>query len=296
MLAILQDGFFEGFAYCLVGVVLMLVTVFLATGIRIIPENQRVVVFRLGKCIGSKGPGIVTAIPVIDKVIVVELHPSYHYKINNLLTSDQRKISWVVSLVAEVLDPEKSILSVGNPEAAIYRILETELKKITESQPSDEIINQPHWIEDRLKDILKSATTSWGLAIKEFRVDDLHQRSDHLTVGEINIVCTNIERSLKFYREVLGFEFLESEDKAYHLRCGQTRFLLLPSAQQALVRQPYGQVPSVSFDLMVDDIAEYVKHLKANAVEFETEWQEGDEWVPILDPDGLVVEVIQISD
>jgi len=56
---------------CLIGVLIVLVIVFLATAIKIVPEYKRVVVFRLGRCIGSKGPGLVLLIPFIDRPVTV---------------------------------------------------------------------------------------------------------------------------------------------------------------------------------------------------------------------------------
>ena len=58
---------------CLVGVVVLLVLVFLVNAIKVVPEYQRLVVFRLGRCIGDKGPGLVILIPFIDRPVRVDL-------------------------------------------------------------------------------------------------------------------------------------------------------------------------------------------------------------------------------
>jgi catechol 2,3-dioxygenase-like lactoylglutathione lyase family enzyme len=114
-----------------------------------------------------------------------------------------------------------------------------------------------------------------------------------VTVGEINIICTDLERSIKFYRDVLGFEVREQEPLACHMRCGQTDFLLLAIAQSKPPNLPYGQTPGFSIDLMVDDLAAVVAHFKAQQVEFVSEWAANEKRVFIRDPDGLVFEVIQ---
>ena len=59
----------SGFVFCIVGVVLLIGLGFIANAIRIVPEYQRLVVFRLGRCVGAKGPGIVLLIPVIDRAV-----------------------------------------------------------------------------------------------------------------------------------------------------------------------------------------------------------------------------------
>lgn len=114
-----------------------------------------------------------------------------------------------------------------------------------------------------------------------------------LAIGEINIICTDLERSLMFYRDVLGFEVAEWEGIACHLRCGEVRFLLLPIASSRPARAAYGQTPEFSVDLLVDDLAETVRHFQAHAVEFLSEWQANEKRAFIRDPDGLVFEVIQ---
>jgi catechol-2,3-dioxygenase len=92
-----------------------------------------------------------------------------------------------------------------------------------------------------------------------------------VTIGEINIICSDLDRSIRFYRDVLGFEVLEQEDVACHLRCGQTRFLLLAIAPSKSSPLPYSQTPEFSIDLLVDDLAEVVHYLKAHKIEFISE-------------------------
>lgn len=112
-------------------------------------------------------------------------------------------------------------------------------------------------------------------------------------VGEINIICSDGDRSLKFYRDVLGFEVVSQEDDAYHMRCGLAKFLLLPVAGAAPKAAPYCSVPAFSVDLMTADIESAVQHFNAAHVEFANKWKPGDSRVFIRDPDGLVFEVIQ---
>jgi catechol 2,3-dioxygenase len=117
--------------------------------------------------------------------------------------------------------------------------------------------------------------------------------SPSVTIGEINIICTDLDRSVRFYQDVLGFEVLEQENRACHMRCGQTRFLLLAIAQSKPPRPPYGQTPEFSIDLMVGDLAGVVVYFKAHRVEFVAEWVANEKRAFIRDPDGLVFEVIQ---
>ena len=115
--------------------------------------------------------------------------------------------------------------------------------------------------------------------------------------GETNIICTDLERSLHFYQDVLGFTVIEQEGpEAIHMRCADRPFLLLAVAKSAPATTAYCAVPTISFDLQVDDIKEAVSHFQVHTVTFETPWREGDTYVFIKDPDGLVIEILQSDD
>ncbi|NQU04702.1 MAG: VOC family protein [Calditrichaeota bacterium] len=110
--------------------------------------------------------------------------------------------------------------------------------------------------------------------------------------GEINIICTDIERSLGFYRDLLGFETVSVEDGAWHLKCDGTPFLLLPFAKSIPDRKPYCEQPAVSFDLRVEDVKAAYDFFKENKVEFEKEPESEGAYFFIRDPDGLVIEIV----
>lgn len=112
------------------------------------------------------------------------------------------------------------------------------------------------------------------------------------SAGEINIICTDLERSLAFYRDILGFTLAEREGIACRLRCDDTFFLLLPVAKSQSASEPYCSKPTVSFDLMVDDIEKANMYFKNCEVEFELEWEQGSSRFFVRDPDGLVIEII----
>jgi catechol 2,3-dioxygenase-like lactoylglutathione lyase family enzyme len=115
-------------------------------------------------------------------------------------------------------------------------------------------------------------------------------------IGEVNIISTDAERSLRFYRDLLGFEVVRQEKGAYHMRCGATKFLLLPVAESENDRRPYCTVATVSVDILVGDIREAVERMREAGVEFASEWKPGDSHVFIRAPDGLVLEVIETSE
>ena len=110
--------------------------------------------------------------------------------------------------------------------------------------------------------------------------------------GETNVVCTDLERSAQFYRDTLGFRFVEEEDGAMRLDVGGRSFLLLPFAEREDA-EPYGSRATFSIDLMVDDLGAASERLRAAGARFDREWAAGARSVIVRDPDGLVIEVIE---
>jgi catechol 2,3-dioxygenase-like lactoylglutathione lyase family enzyme len=111
--------------------------------------------------------------------------------------------------------------------------------------------------------------------------------------SEINIICTEIDRSLDFYHHILGFELMEREGAACRLRFGPTTLLLLPLADNPLPQRRYCSVPGVSLDLLVDDIYAAADYLHEHRVAFEEEVDPNLERCIIRDPDGMFIEIIQ---
>jgi len=111
--------------------------------------------------------------------------------------------------------------------------------------------------------------------------------------GETNVFCVDRDRSVAFYRDVLGFELAEVEQGAVRLRAGARRLLLLPFAGPAPERRRYGSEPTISFDLLVDDIDAAHAYLVEHGVEIEAPPTDERRHLFCRDPDGLVIEVIE---
>ncbi|MDO9300530.1 MAG: SPFH domain-containing protein, partial [Anaerolineales bacterium] len=105
--------------FCFVGAALVIGFIFLANAIRIVPEYQRLVVFRLGRCVGAKGPGIVLLIPVVDRGVKADLREQVReIPQQTSITKDNAPISIDFLWYFKVLDPAESVLQVGNFELA----------------------------------------------------------------------------------------------------------------------------------------------------------------------------------
>lgn len=111
--------------------------------------------------------------------------------------------------------------------------------------------------------------------------------------GEVNIICTDLERSVEFYCRILGFEEVGRVGGAARIRLGARQYLLLPFAAQAKKPDPYMTVPAISFGLATHDLAAASQYLNINDVTIITDYQEGgDPFIEIQDPDGLTIEIV----
>ncbi len=111
----LQIGEVSSVLGCLVGAIILIAIVFLSSAIRIVPEYVRLVVFRLGRCVGAKGPGIVLLIPVVDRAVKVDLREQVReIPHQTSITKDNAPISIDFLWYFKVLDPTESVLQVGN--------------------------------------------------------------------------------------------------------------------------------------------------------------------------------------
>src|SRR3989304_4262322 len=116
---------------CLLGAVILIVLLFIASAIRIVPEYQRLVVFRLGRCVGAKGPGIILLIPIIDRGVRADLREQVReIPHQTSITKDNAAISVDFIWYSKVVTASQSVLQVGNFEAAAQGMATTTLRSV----------------------------------------------------------------------------------------------------------------------------------------------------------------------
>src|SRR5512143_2742806 len=137
---------------CAVAFVVVVLVFFLANAIRIVNEYQRLVVFRLGRCIGTKGPGLVLLIPVIDRAVKVDLREQVREVPHQTsITKDNASISIDFLWYFKVLDPAESVLMVGNFESAAAGMATTTLRAVIGSIPLDDALSEREHINNMLR-------------------------------------------------------------------------------------------------------------------------------------------------
>ena len=163
-----------GTVTCLVGAVILIALVVLASAIKIVPEYQRMVVFRLGRCIGAKGPGIIFLIPLVDRGVKVDLREQVReIPHQTAITSDNAGISIDFIWYYKILDPTESVLQVGNFEAAAQGMATTTLRAVIGGILLDDVLVEREHINNLLRTRLDEVTERWGVKVTNVEIREI---------------------------------------------------------------------------------------------------------------------------
>ncbi len=159
---------------CMAGFVVIVLFLFVASAIRIVTEYQRLVVFRLGRCVGAKGPGIVFLIPIVDKAIKVDLREQVReIPHQTSITEDNAAISVDFLWYYKVLDPTESVLQVGNFEAAAQGMATTTLRAVIGGISLDDVLSKRETINNLLRTRLDEVTERWGVKVTNVEIREI---------------------------------------------------------------------------------------------------------------------------
>ena len=163
-----------GFVTCLVGGVILVGLALLASAIKIVPEYQRLVVFRLGRCVGAKGPGIIFLIPIVDRGVKADLREQVREIPHQAaITSDNASISIDFIWYYKILNPTESVLQVGNFEAAAQGMATTTLRAVIGGIPLDDVLVEREHINSMLRTRLDEVTERWGVKVTNVEIREI---------------------------------------------------------------------------------------------------------------------------
>ena len=146
--------------------IIVLVLLLLASAIRILREYERGVIFRLGRLIGSKGPGIIILIPVVDRMVKISLRTVVmDVPPQDVITRDNVSIQINAVLYFRVLNPEKSVVEVENFLFATSQLSQTTLRSIAGQVELDELLAQRDKINKDLQQIIDKHSDPWGIKV-----------------------------------------------------------------------------------------------------------------------------------
>jgi regulator of protease activity HflC (stomatin/prohibitin superfamily) len=146
--------------------IFIIVVFFLSTSIRVLNEYERGVIFRLGRVINAKGPGLIILIPVIDKMvkvslrlIVIDVDPQ------DVITRDNVSVKVNAVIYFRVVDTVKAVVEVENYQYAMTQLAQTTLRSICGQAELDELLSAREKINSQLQEILDAHTDQWGIKV-----------------------------------------------------------------------------------------------------------------------------------
>ncbi|MBU1182682.1 MAG: slipin family protein [Pseudomonadota bacterium] len=146
--------------------IVIIIVFFLSTSIRVLNEYERGVIFRLGRVINAKGPGLIILIPVIDKMvkvslrlIVVDVDPQ------DVITRDNVSVKVNAVIYFRVVDTVKAVVEVENFQYAMTQLAQTTLRSICGQAELDELLSAREKINSQLQEILDAHTDQWGIKV-----------------------------------------------------------------------------------------------------------------------------------
>jgi regulator of protease activity HflC (stomatin/prohibitin superfamily) len=153
----------------ILGIILLLL--FLSAAIKVLREYERGVIFRLGRVIDTKGPGLIIIIPIVDKLIRVSLRlVAMDVPPQDVITKDNVSVKVNAVIYFRVMDPNNAIIEVENYLFATSQLAQTTLRSVCGQVELDELLSAREKINTRLQEILDKHTDPWGIKVSNVEV------------------------------------------------------------------------------------------------------------------------------
>jgi regulator of protease activity HflC (stomatin/prohibitin superfamily) len=156
------------------GIVIIVALGFLFAAVRILPEYERGVIFRLGRAIGVKGPGLILLIPLIDRMrrvslrtVVLDIPPQ------DIITRDNVTVKVNAVNYFRVIDPMKAIIEVEDYLYATSQLAQTTLRSVLGQFELDQVLAERDHINHKLQEILDQQTDPWGIKVSNVELKDV---------------------------------------------------------------------------------------------------------------------------
>ena len=155
-------------------VLVVLVVMFLASAIRILNEYERGVIFRLGRVLDVKGPGLIILIPVVDRMVKVDMRTiTMDVPPQDVITRDNISIKVNAVVYFKVMDANDAVINVENYLYATSQLAQTTLRSVCGQVELDELLSQREKINIQIQEILDRITEPWGIKVSHVEVKQI---------------------------------------------------------------------------------------------------------------------------
>ena len=167
-------GDIVSFLFSGIGVVVLLGIVFLIAAVKVVQEYERGVIFRLGRLQGAKGPGIFFIIPIVDRMVKVDLRVvTLDIPTQEAITRDNVTVRVNAVAYYRVIDPSDAIVQVEDFNRATWQIAQTSLRSVLGQSDLDELLIHRDEINQKLQQIIDEQTEPWGIKVSIVEVKDV---------------------------------------------------------------------------------------------------------------------------
>jgi regulator of protease activity HflC (stomatin/prohibitin superfamily) len=158
----------------LIAVVVFIVLPLLGSAIRVVQEYERGVIFRLGRLVGPRGPGLFVIVPFVDRMVKVDLRVvTMEVPPQEVITRDNVTMRVSAVLYFRVVDPGLAVTAVADYVRASFQIAQTTLRSVLGTSELDELLANREQINDRLQQIIDTQTEPWGIKVTTVEVKDV---------------------------------------------------------------------------------------------------------------------------
>jgi regulator of protease activity HflC (stomatin/prohibitin superfamily) len=163
-----------GFVFSTAGIALIFLVIILLAAVKVVQEYERGVIFRLGRLQGAKGPGLFFIIPIIDRMVKVDLRVvTLDIPTQEAITRDNVTVSVNAVAYYRVLDPNDAIVQVEDYQRATWQIAQTSLRSVLGQSDLDELLIHRDRVNQKLQQIVDEATEPWGIKVSVVEVKDV---------------------------------------------------------------------------------------------------------------------------
>jgi regulator of protease activity HflC (stomatin/prohibitin superfamily) len=160
--------------YVFPATIIVLFVVLLTNALRILREYERGVIFRLGRYVGTRGPGLIVLVPFIERMVRVSLRTiAMDVEPQDVITRDNVSVRVNAVLYFRVMEPEKAIIDVENYLFATSQLAQTSLRSIVGQAELDELLSERDKLNARVQTILDEATDPWGIKVMAVEMKDV---------------------------------------------------------------------------------------------------------------------------
>ena len=154
--------------------ILLIAIVLLASGLKVVKQYERSVIFFLGKCTGTRGPGLIYVVPVFEKMTKVTMRTvTMAIPSQKIITKDNVSIDIAAVAYYHVVDPEKSVVAIEDVFSAVNQISQTTVRNVVGQFNLDQLLSQTVDINLQIKNVIDSHTEPWGAEVTAVEIKDI---------------------------------------------------------------------------------------------------------------------------